>query len=172
MWRSACTTEPTYDHLGSTLDGRPRPGSSTHSLQLGTGESDLDRAAAGLRVWICHSGVGAVVHPPDTPIERGRTVLVALPVGPVTIVVPNRIVAVVSEPTRFGFAYGTLPGHQERGEESFVVELLPDGRVMGRIAVDAVPATVAARSCAPVVRRVQRWAIGRYLEAWRGDLSR
>jgi uncharacterized protein (UPF0548 family) len=99
-------------------------------------------------------------------------VLVALPVGPVTIVVPNRIVAVVSEPTRFGFAYGTLPGHQERGEESFVVELLPDGRVMGRIVVDAVPATVAARSCAPVVRRVQRWAIGRYLEAWRGDLSR
>lgn len=171
MWRVARSTEPTYDHLGSTLDGEPRSGSSIHSVQLGTGERDLDRAVAGLRTWVCQSGIGAAVHPPDAPLEEGTTLLVALPFGPVTIVVPNRIVAVVAEPTRFGFAYGTLPGHQERGEESFVAELLPDGRVMGRITVDAVPATLAARSGAPVVRRAQRWAITRYLNAWRGSLT-
>ena len=30
---------------------------------------------------------------------------------------------------RFGFAYGTLPEHAERGEERFTVELQPDGSV-------------------------------------------
>lgn len=33
-----------------------------------------------------------------------------------------RVVYVVDEPGRFGFAYGTLRGHAERGEERFLVE--------------------------------------------------
>lgn len=34
-----------------------------------------------------------------------------------------RIVYVVDEPRRFGCAYETLPGHVERGEERFLIEI-------------------------------------------------
>ena len=39
--------------------------------------------------------------------------------GPVTA--PCRVVYVVDEPDRRGFAYGTLTGHPESGEELFTV---------------------------------------------------
>jgi uncharacterized protein (UPF0548 family) len=38
------------------------------------------------------------------------------------LLLPARIVYVVNETRRFGFAYGTLPDHAERGEERFLVE--------------------------------------------------
>ena len=47
-------------------------------------------------------------------------------IGPVQMVVPCRIVSVFKEVDSFGFAYGTLPGHPERGEESFVLERRDD----------------------------------------------
>ena len=43
---------------------------------------------------------------------------------------PCRIVGVIEEEEdRWGFAYGTLPGHFEQGEEAFVVSRSTDGRV-------------------------------------------
>jgi hypothetical protein len=47
---------------------------------------------------------------------------------------------------RLGLAYGTLPGHPERGEESFVIELLDDGQV--RVHIVAFCALVHA-ACRP-----------------------
>jgi hypothetical protein len=46
----------------------------------------------------------------------------AIALGPITAIAPCRIVAVVDEPLRFGFAYGTLPGHPESGEEAFIID--------------------------------------------------
>ena len=51
----------------------------------------------------------------------GSEVIVHL--GPVRA--PCRVVYVVDEPDRRGFAYGTLPGHAESGEERFVVRYDP-----------------------------------------------
>ncbi len=152
-----------YDHVGSTLP--PRRGAHAEQLDLGAGADAFAAAVAGLRSWACHSGIGAAVHPPDAPLRVGSTLLVVLPVGPVSIVVPDRVVAVVDEPRRFGFAYGTLDGHQERGEESFVVEHLADDRVVATVAVDATAVTVAARLAAPGVVVFQRIAVRRYLSA-------
>jgi uncharacterized protein (UPF0548 family) len=166
MWHDACRSEPDYGHVGSTLGDMDASRARRHTAQLGHGERDLRRAASGLRDWVCQRGLGARVHPPDASTQVGSTVLVVLGFGPCTVIVPNRVVAVVEEPNRRGFAYGTLPGHQERGEESFVAELLEDGRVMGSITVDAVPQTAAARAMSPAVGWLQRRAIRRYLEAW------
>ena len=46
---------------------------------------------------------------------------------PVTAVA--RVVYVIDEPKRKGFAYGTLAGHPERGEEAFVIDQTDDGSV-------------------------------------------
>lgn len=164
---AAAAGDVTYDHLGSTVDpGRwPERPSHQERVLLGRGRQSFEAAGAGLRRWVCHRGIGAAVHPVDAVLRTGESLLVILRVGPVRIVVPNRIVAVVDEPARFGFAYGTLPGHHERGEEAFLVDIDPDGAVWGTVRVDAVPATAPARVLAPAVGSFQRVAVHRYLGA-------
>ncbi len=159
----------TYGHVGSTLRPDSVSGRMPHreSVVLRDGPGAFDSAVDGLRAWACHRGIGAVVFPTSAPIEEGVTLLVILPVGPVSIIVPNRIVAVVDEVDRFGFAYGSLEGHQERGEESFVVERVGDGSVRATATVDAVPATRRARIVAPAVTWFSHLAARRYLGALR-----
>ena len=169
----AAVSSLTYDHVGSTLPSTEVPGRTirTEQLDLGVGPAAFDAAVAGLRTWVCHRGLGATVHPADPSLEVGTSLLVVLHVGPVSVVVPDRIVAVVDEPRRFGFAYGTLEGHQERGEESFVVEHLDDDRVVATIGLDARAATISARLAAPAVGWFQRLAVHRYLSAWRDAVA-
>ena len=157
----AARLEVTYDQVGSTLD----PAVDCHSRTVELGPETFDAAVEGLKAWVCHRGIGASVHPDRAPIEVGATVLVVLRVGPVRLLVPDRIVAVVNEPDRFGFAYGTLPGHPERGEEAFLVERHADGRTTATIRVTAEGDWLIARLGAPVVRRLQRVALNRYLAA-------
>ena len=163
----------TYDHVGSTMPDAAPTGRvvRVETLELGTGAGCFAAAVDGLRAWACHPGIGASVHPPDAPIDVGSTLLVVLPFGPISIVVPNRVVAVLDEPRRFGFAYGTLEGHQERGEERFVVEHLDDDRVVASIGLDAVAATTAARLVAPAVGVFQRLAVRRYLASLAATVS-
>lgn len=176
-----------YDHVGSTMTApvagpaagpvddstAPTPMTGTspgrvhrRSRDVGSGQQALDRAVVALRSWACHAGIGATVFPAAARLVEGETLLVILPAGLVSIVVPNRIVAVVDTPTTFGFAYGTIDGHQERGEESFVATLGHDGRVTAEITVDAEPATVLASLGAPIVGWFQHRAVDRYLAAW------
>lgn len=62
-------------------------------------------------------------------LAPGDTATLILPLGPFRFRAPCRVVYVIDEPKRKGFAYGTLAGHPERGEESFVVEQTDDGSV-------------------------------------------
>jgi uncharacterized protein (UPF0548 family) len=67
---------------------------------------------------------------PDTPIEVGENVApVARHLGFYSLNA-CRIVYVIDEPNRFGFAYGTLTEHAEIGEERFTVEFDPDTGVV------------------------------------------
>ena len=57
----------------------------------------------------------------------------------------------------FGFAYGTLPSHIERGEERFLVECDPvDGSVWYDILAFSQPRHVLAKLGYPYVRRMQK----------------
>lgn len=47
----------------------------------------------------------------------------------ISVTAPVRVVYVIDEPDTKGFAYGTLEGHPENGEEAFVVERTEDGSV-------------------------------------------
>jgi uncharacterized protein (UPF0548 family) len=154
-------SDVSYDHVGSTLEG---PG---HQIALGRGDAAFAAGVAGLRAWACHAGIGATIEPPDAPLAEGTDVLVVLRLGPFRLLVPDRIVVVVDEPHRFGFAYGTLPGHPERGEESFVVQQADDGAVTATIRVEAEGAWLLARIAAPVTSLLQRAALRRYLAALR-----
>jgi uncharacterized protein (UPF0548 family) len=39
---------------------------------------------------------------------------------------PCRVIYTITEPRRKGFAYGTLPGHPESGEEAFTISQCDD----------------------------------------------
>jgi uncharacterized protein (UPF0548 family) len=70
-----------------------------------------------------------------------------------------RIVYVVNEAgpvTRFGFAYGTLPGHVESGEERFLIEWnRADDSVWYDILAFSRPNVLLARVGYPFVRHKQ-----------------
>jgi uncharacterized protein (UPF0548 family) len=58
---------------------------------------------------------------------------------------------------RFGFAYGTLPGHAESGEERFTVEWHEaDGAVWYDILAFSRPRRLLARLGYPLARRLQK----------------
>jgi uncharacterized protein (UPF0548 family) len=62
---------------------------------------------------------------PDTPIEPGATVAVLVSHLGFWSLNFCRIIYVIEESApieKYGFAYGTLPDHAERGEERFTVE--------------------------------------------------
>ncbi len=125
---------------------------------------DYDDACAGITAWAGHAGAGIVRHPERPPIEVGQTLALAIPVGPLAVTATSRIVEVIDEPDRFGFAYLALDHHPERGEESFIVYRDPAGS--HHVEVTAVWATggVASDLCPPVTRWLQRRAINRYLD--------
>jgi uncharacterized protein (UPF0548 family) len=86
-------------------------------------------------------------------------------VGPFTIREPIRVVAVVDEPDRKGFAYGTLAGHPISGEEAFVVERRRDGSVWLTIRSVSRPSTLMWRALSPVLALAQRFYRRRYFRA-------
>jgi uncharacterized protein (UPF0548 family) len=78
-----------------------------------------------------HEGAAIRIFPIDQLVTVGATVLAVVSFGFAKMVARCRGVSVVSEPDKFGFAYGTLPGHPELGEEAFTVERRREGTLFG-----------------------------------------
>lgn len=101
--------------------------------ELGHGTKTYHAACAAIREWQMFPQQMAEIVPANVPIEVGQIVSVLFRAGPLWTANSARILHVfeLSGPiTRFGFTYGTLPGHIARGEETFLVEHnLQSGRV-------------------------------------------
>ena len=156
----------THEPVGlSGLDVAPPGFRRDHWVRrLGSGEETFDAAVEVVQTWQAHRGAGLVVcvdGPPVVGLVVGMGA--PLPLGYVDAVC--RVVAVIDEPFRFGFAYGTLPTHPERGEESFVVLCNADGTVDFEVTAISQPRHPLARLCPPLARRLQRSATARYLDA-------
>ena len=94
------------------------------------------------------------VHPANARATVGANVLVVARAGPLWTTNPCRVVYVEDTADRFTYAYGTLPGHSEHGEETFTVERTPSGVVAETIAY-ARPQDLLARIGAPIAHRFQ-----------------
>jgi uncharacterized protein (UPF0548 family) len=94
--------------------------------------------------------------------EVGSEVVVG--VGPVRA--PCRVVYVIDETDRRGYAYGTLPGHAESGEELFSVRFDPaTDQVYAEVRAFSRHGTWWSRLAAPVTSLMQRIITRRYLTA-------
>jgi len=85
--------------------------------------------------------------------------------GSLRLRAPCRVVYVVDEPRRRGFAYGTLAGHQESGEEAFMIEHHDDDSVSFKVTAFSRPATRLAKIAGPLGAVVQRRITARYLRS-------
>lgn len=101
-------------------------------------------------------GGWACIFPDDTPIREGETVAMSARVLGFWWLNSCRIVYVVDNESQFGFAYGTLPGHVECGEELFMVEKMPDGLVRYVLKAFSKPRFWMARLGYPLARRYQK----------------
>jgi uncharacterized protein (UPF0548 family) len=155
----------TYDEAGCT-SGDDRPAGYTHDeYDRSLGAGSFVRAVLGLRTWQAHLGAGIAVYPEGATIELDANVILSVHIGPIYAMAPCRIVYVIEEPDRFGFAYGTLPGHPERGEEAFIVERGPTDIARFRITAFSRPVAPFARLAKPIARATQQRTTRRYLRA-------
>ncbi len=158
-----------YAEVGATRDGA-LPAGYDHVERahvVGSGRADFDRAAAAVFRWAAQRGAGLRIQADGPASTPGTVVLMTAGLRRLGLDIPCRVVWVVDEPDRRGFAYGTLPGHPESGEESFVVSLRPDGAVVYELRAFSRLATPFSRLGAPVSRRVQTLALDRYVAAIR-----
>ena len=129
---SASTSDPGAANstvaAGYTLDH--------NRVQLGHGGEIYRRAVEALKQWRQFE-LGWVELPPHgVKVETGAVVAVKAHAGGLWSLNACRVVYVIDEaeragaqtdqPRSFGFAYGTLPDHIERGEERFLIEWQPN----------------------------------------------
>lgn len=166
--------EPTYREVGETLtSGRPEVfRHDCYEAQLGRGPQTYLRAVQGLKTWKAHRLPGVRVFPGEQDIQIGATSVVTLGTPVLALAAPCRGVGVVDEPTRWGFAYGTLPGHLEQGEEAFVVSTSPEETVRFDIVAFSRPGDSVVRLSGPIGRGFQRVGTKGYLRALRRFVAR
>jgi uncharacterized protein (UPF0548 family) len=122
--RSVEKSQFSYAEVGATRDsGRPLGYNVDHNrMELGRGAEAWERAKTAIRSWKMFEHSLTQIFWPNTPMVVGNTVgMLAHHLGFHSLSA-CRIVYVIDEPARFGFAYGTLPLHAETGEERFTVE--------------------------------------------------
>lgn len=150
-----------------------------HSRVIGYGEPALRAATYRLLSWQAHAhaGVGGenktrprATHgerklPTERQAQPEEGDVVELRFGPT--VSPCEILYLERTATRTVLVYGTLPGHVERGEEAFVIELHGDGSVTARCIAFSQHAWWLAKLGAPVARWVQKRETRLYVDGMR-----
>ncbi len=123
------TSELTYELPGITasLNVSNQFDVDRQQILLGFGEQVFNLAKQAIGDWAMFPTPLTELYWPDRAIYVGAEVAVLFRAGPLWSLNPCRIAYVVDESSeagsieRFGFAYGTLGGHLECGEERFTV---------------------------------------------------
>lgn len=115
-----------YPEIGATQYSAPLNYNVDHNrIQIGNGRKDFEKAVEAVKTWKMFDISWIQIYPPCLPPEVGENVVVlAKHLGFWSLNV-SRIVYLIDEEgtvEKYGFAYGTLDEHGERGEERFSVE--------------------------------------------------
>ncbi|UTT62525.1 DUF1990 family protein [Microcella humidisoli] len=135
-----------------------------HEAVIGAGAERWASASAEVLEWGMQRGAGIRVNTPRVVVGDDVTLTIPL-LGIVPVTARTRVLAIVDEPSRRGFVYGTLPGHPERGEEAFLVTIDNAGVVRAAVHGFSRPAPGIWMLGAPVLRLVQAIYTRRYLRA-------
>ena len=124
-----------YNERQATRSRPPAGFDAAHCrVKLGHGRGDFEAACRALRQWRQFPDEMVTVHAEPSGIALGTHVVVRIRALGMWQLMCSEVVDVFDEELpagegtirRFGFAYGTKPGHAERGEERFTVEWFSD----------------------------------------------
>jgi uncharacterized protein (UPF0548 family) len=147
----------TYREAGATAGDLPAGYHQfTRSRPIGYGHQLFAAAGDAVRDWQVQPGAGLQVSASSPTAVAGTVLLLGLGIGSLRLRAPCRVVYAVDEPRRRGFAYGTLAGHPESGEEAFMIEHHDDDSVSFTITAFSRPATRLAKIAGPLGAVVQR----------------
>ena len=147
----------TYDEVGATNTNPPSDYNVDHNrIQIGTGEAVYQRGVEALKNWRQFDLGWVTVVPRGVRIEVGATVAVKARAFGTWSLNASRVVYTIDEERRFGFAYGTLPDHVERGEERVLIEWQLDDSVWYDIFAFSRPQHPLVRLSKPLARRLQK----------------
>jgi uncharacterized protein (UPF0548 family) len=149
-----------YAHVGASREQAPHGYDvDHHRVPLGWGAEIFEKAREALQHWEMFGIPWLTLCWPNAPIDAGVTVAVLASHAGFWSLNACRIVYVLDEQEscrRYGFAYGTLREHGERGEERFTVEFHPsDNSVWYDIYAFSRPRLIA-RLAYPYARSLQR----------------
>jgi len=125
-------------------------------IVLGDGEVVWEKAKAVLQSWQQFPSSWTKVEPNSTPLEKGKVVAVLFRLFGLWFINSARIVYTLNSDKQYGFAYGTLPGHVEKGEECFWIERDASGQVTYHIRAFSQPACWIVWLGYPIARYFQR----------------
>ena len=150
-----------YADVGYSRQQSPKGYVADHNrIQLGKGVATFERAKGAVRNWKMFDMPWIDLCWPNTPVEQGAGVAVLISHFGFWSLNACRIVYVIDErgpSQKYGFAYGTLPDHGERGEERFTVEFRSDQTVWYDLYAFSRP-NMLARLAYPYTRLLQqRW---------------
>ena len=142
----------------------PRYNVDHNRILLGGGRETFSKAIEAVNNWKMFEVNWLRLCWPDAPIAAGTTVGILVRHLGFWSLNACRVVYVIEEKgavERYGFAYGTLPAHAERGEERFSVEYHHDGGgVWYDLYAFSQPRHVLARAGYPFSRMLQKQFAG------------
>jgi uncharacterized protein (UPF0548 family) len=139
----------TYAPAGLPATRQPPAGYKSFERSTTLTRKDFDAAATDLLSWRMHDRAGLRVSASELTLRKDTVVIM---------------------PRMRGFAYGTLPGHPESGEERFVLKARDDGSIQFTVSAFSRPAARIARLGGPISSAAQYRMTSRYLRAL-DDLS-
>lgn len=173
LFRLGVLNDLSYPDPGIT-DAVPAP-AGYRTLQVrervGEGTAVFEALAAGIMAWKLHEGAGLRVRADTPKVQLASRVRLGFGLGPVRIEAPCRVVRLIESDTRRGFAYGTLAGHPETGEESFAAVLEADGSVYLELKAVSRPSAGLYSLGFPVTAAAQSLVTDRYVAAARSLAS-
>ncbi|HEY4246911.1 MAG TPA: DUF1990 domain-containing protein [Lacunisphaera sp.] len=149
-----------YAEVGHSFDRSPAGYNIDHNrAMLGRGRGTFEQACVALRAWTMFPAPWTRIDPANAPLVQGQVVAMLAHVYGGWWLNACRIVYTIDENgpvRRFGFAYGTLPGHVECGEERFSVEWLADDTVWYDLRAFSRPRFWLVKLAKPLARGLQR----------------
>jgi uncharacterized protein (UPF0548 family) len=150
-----------YPEIGASRGVAPGGYNVDHNrIMLGVGYETFLKAIEAVKSWKMFDFAWLKLCWPDTPVVEGATVGILVRHLGFWSLNACRIVYLIEEKgevERYGFAYGTLPEHAERGEERFAVEYhRAGGKVWYDLYAFSKPRHALARAGYPVSRLLQK----------------
>jgi uncharacterized protein (UPF0548 family) len=154
-----CDAPFSYPEVGATADGdalgrlERHYYVDRHRIALGTGRALFERARTALFAWRHFEIPWLALEGAAAPAAPGQVVATLARVAGLWFWNPCRVVYAEEA----AFAYGTLPGHVERGEERFAVRYdSVSEQVAYEITAFSRPAALVAKLGLPWARRTQK----------------